>query len=339
MKTLTNKLFYRPLFLLLLICVCVSAACDKKNDSFVPPITETTPDEPETPKDDEGDEDETNENPDATGPYFVDTDPVPSGKKWAKVEALSDEFNASFDDDKWFKDPSEDPFGWYGRLPGLFESENVSIADGDLRVTVKKFDTPKTVKGNTWTHGGAILRSKTKAGPGQYYECRMKANKTVMSSTFWIAFLQNCTTEPQRKLELDIQECVGRVHDGTHSWAKKWHKSYHSNTWRHARSCDVDKAQNSPAKTEMAEENNSRYFVYGCWWKSPREILFYLDGKHVHSITNPPADFDIEGHITMAIETYDWNPIDADNIFETASEEDRTTKYDWVRTWKLEDKN
>ncbi|MGY6648372.1 family 16 glycosylhydrolase [Wenyingzhuangia sp. IMCC45574] len=337
MKTISNNFFYRPLFLVLTLCICVSAACDKKEETFIPPVS--TPDEIENPKDEEqpGDE-QSNENPNPSGPYFVEVDPTPSTKEWKKVENLSDEFNGEFDDSKWFKDPSEDPFGWYGREPALFESENVSVADGDLRVTVKKFTTPKTVRGTAWTHGGAILRSKVKAGPGQYYECRMQANKTVMSSTFWIAFLQNCSTGPQRKLELDIQECVGRVHDGTHSWAKKWNKSYHSNTWRHARSCDVDTAQNSPAKTDMDEENNSRYFVYGCWWKSPREILFYLDGKHVHSITNPPADFDIEGHITMAIETYDWNPIDANNIFETASEEDRTTKYDWVRTWVLEDK-
>jgi len=209
-----------------------------------------------------------------------------------------------------------------------------------MNVTTLKFDEPKTVNGKTFTHGGAIVRSKATARQGQFYECRMKANKTIMSSTFWISFKQNCNTGPVRKLELDIQECVGRTHSNTATWAENWDNIYASNTWRHDRACDteVTGAIQAPAKTILEEKNNSRYFVYGCWWKSPTEILFYLDGELSHSITNPPADFDLEGHITMAIETYDWNPVDeAGSIFETASFDDLTTKYDWIRTWKLED--
>lgn len=272
-------------------------------------------------------------------PYFTDSIPTPKNKKWVIVDALSDEFNTDkFDNSKWYKDASKDPFGWHGRFPGLFEPDNVTVKDGNLMVTVEKFKSPKRFQNRDWTHGGAIIRSKNTAKPGYYYEAKMKANKTVMSSTFWIAFLQNCNKGPKRKLELDIQECVGRVHSGTQKWAKDWDQIYHSNTWRHKRDCDIPKTKTSPAKTVLTEKNNSRYFVYGCWWKSPREILFYLDGKLTHKITNPPADFDIEGHITMAIETYNWNPIDENNIFETGSKDDLTTKYDWVRTWKLENK-
>ncbi len=272
-------------------------------------------------------------------PFFIETNPTPAGKKWAKVEDLSDEFDATeFDDTKWHRDPASDPFGWYGRPPALFEADNVSVSDGNLNITVEKFSSPKNVNNTSWTHGGAILRSKTKAKPGYFYECRMKANKTVMSSTFWIAYPQNCNSGPIRKLELDIQECVGRTHSGTQPWANGWDAVYHSNTWRHNRTCDTGESESkqSPGKKDLDEKNHSRFFVYGCWWKSPTEILFYLDGKYTYSIT-PPTDFDLEGHITMAIETYDWNPIDANNIFETASVEDRTTYYDWVRTWKLED--
>lgn len=272
-------------------------------------------------------------------PYFIEGDPTPNGKKWEKVEILSDEFNTNtFDDTKWHRDPATDPFGWYGRAPALFESDNVSVKNGNLHVRVEKFDTPKTVNNKSWTHGGAILRSKQKAKHGYYYETKMKANSTVMSSTFWIAFPANCNTGPLRKLELDIQECVGRVTDKTHSWAKEWANIYHSNTWRHNRSCDteIDKSVNAPAKKILSEKNNSRYFVYGCWWKSPTEMLFFLDGKFVYKIT-PPTAFDLEGHITMAIETYDWNPIDGDELFNNGSADELTTKYDWVRVWKLAD--
>ncbi|WP_232333190.1 HYR domain-containing protein [Mariniflexile maritimum] len=276
--------------------------------------------------------------PSSDKPYFIGSDPTPSGKKWTKIENLSDEFNGTaFDDTKWHRNPATDGFNWIGRAPGLFESDNVSVSNGNLNVTVEKFVTPKTVNNTVFTHGGAIVRSKNLAKQGQYYECRMKANKTIMSSTFWIAFKQNCTTGPQRKLELDIQECVGRVHSGTADWAKQWDQTFSSNTWRHKQPCDVDTSVQAPAKTVLTEKNNSRFFVYGCWWKSPTEILFYLDGKLSHSITNPPADFDLEGYITMAIETYDWNPVDeADGVFATGSFDDLTTKYDWIRTWKLD---
>ncbi len=42
-------------------------------------------------------------------------------------------------------------------------------------------------------------------------------------------------------------------------------------------------------------------------------------------------------YIQMAIETYDWNPIPDDGgLVEHGTREERTTQYDWVRTWKLE---
>lgn len=280
----------------------------------------------------------TRDAPSNTKPYFIGFDPTPSGKKWTKIENISDEFDGSaFDDNKWHRNPATDGFNWIGRAPGLFEADNVTVSDGNLNITVEKFSTPKTVNNTVFTHGGAIIRSKELAKQGQYYECRMKANKTIMSSTFWISFKQNCNSGPVRKLELDIQECIGRVHSGTSEWAKNWDQAFSSNTWRHKQPCDVDVSVQSPAKTILTEKNNSRFFVYGCWWKSPTEILFYLDGKLTHSITNPPADFDLDGYITMAIETYDWNPVDeAGSVFATGSFDDLTTKYDWIRTWKLD---
>lgn len=273
------------------------------------------------------------------GPYAMNNGvATPPGKKWKKIESLSDEFDGTtFDDSKWHRNPGNDGFGWYGRPPALFESENVSVSDGNMNVTTLKYATPKTAQGKTWTHGGAIVRSKEKATHGRYYECRMKANKTIMSSTFWIAMQQSCNSGPVRKLELDIQECVGRVHSGTHSWAAKWDNIYHSNAIRHKRSCDINEETRKSGAKNLTEKNHSRFFVYGCWWKSPTELLFYLDGEYVYSIT-PTTDFDIDGYITMAIETYDWNPVDeVGSIFETASWDDRTTKYDWVRTWLLEE--
>jgi len=79
------------------------------------------------------------------------------------------------------------------------------------------------------------------------------------------------------------------------------------------------------------------FHVYGVWWKNKDEVLFFLDGKLIGKV-NPPADYDIEMHLRMVVETYDWNPVPADGGM-TGSKEDRTTTYNWVRTWKLVDNN
>jgi hypothetical protein len=164
---------------------------------------------------------------------------------------------------------------------------------------------------------------------------RMQANETVMSTTFWLSFKANCP----RKLELDIQECVGRVHEGTASWVSNFDNIFYSNIFLHKRTCSGvtnDEARSEKGET-ISEKNHSRYFVYGCWWKSPTEVLFYLEGEHMYTLTSP-TNYDLEGFLTMAIETYDSNPIGSNsNLFETGSFDDLSTKYDWVRTWKLED--
>lgn len=41
-------------------------------------------------------------------------------------------------------------------------------------------------------------------------------------------------------------------------------------------------------------------------------------------------------HLRMVVETYDWNPVPADGGMD-ASKKDRTTYYDWVRTWELKE--
>ena len=63
------------------------------------------------------------------------------------------------------------------------------------------------------------------------------------------------------------------------------------------------------------------------------KYCFFLDGKF-HSKVKPKADFNIPMHLRMVVETYNWNPVPADGGM-NGSKEDRTTKYDWVRSWKL----
>lgn len=265
--------------------------------------------------------------------FLTKDDPTPDGKRWVRVDEMSDEFEGdTIDLKKWQTDPKGNGWMWIGRPPGLFQPENVVVKDGRMNVTVGMLEKPLTIREQKFTHKGAIVRSHHAGQPGWYFETRMKANATEMSSTFWLM------TKGQtiKKLELDIQECVGRVSENAASWVKDWDQIYHSNLIHRVNKHNPTKVQ-LQAQVRPETKNHERFYVYGAWWKSTEEVQFFLDGKYVYSI-KPKVAWDVPAYIQMAIETYDWNPVPPKGgIIETGTWEQRTTKYDWVRTWKLED--
>ncbi len=137
-----------------------------------------------------------------------------------------------------------------------------------------------------------------------------------------------------RKTELDIQECVGI---GTkYEWAKRYAYTIHSNThdWRQ-KGCKRSESRGNEAELESGTVYDD-YHVYGAWWKSPTEILFFLDGKYLYTIT-PSVDFNIELSLKMVVETYGWNPPKNGQDGMNSSYEERTAYYDWVRSYTLEE--
>ena len=259
-------------------------------------------------------------------------DPKPKEAKWKLIKNMSDEFKGKKVDEKKWQISGQ---GWIGRPPGLFVADNIKVADGSLQITTKMLDEPIVKNNKTYTHGGGYVGSR-KAMTYGYYECEMKANKTFMSSTFWLINeakeLQGCD---KRTTELDIQECVGQIVNKA-EWMKYFDQAMNSNT--HSRNipegCDYTKGT-SKARADASGKVYDDFHVYGVWWKSKDEILFFLDGELVKNVT-PPADFNIEMYLRMVVETYDWNPVPADGGM-TGSEADRTTSYNWVRSWKLVD--
>ncbi len=266
--------------------------------------------------------------------FLPNQDPKPSDKEWVKIEQLSDEFDGvALDEIKW---QNTDAKRWRGRAPGIFKQDVISLGDNNLRVTCYQLETPEIVSGDTFTHAGGNLYSKFPAQVGYYFECRMKANKTFMSSTFWLINNRGdgsgCDV---RTTELDIQECVGQV-TTTASWAQSFDASIHSNTHSRNTSC-----QNTPTGSEGGNAPTDKkvwadYHVYGAWWKSPTEIEFYLDGEKVYSVT-PASEFNLPMYLRLVTETYNWNPVPADGGM-TGTWEERTTYYDWVRSWELKEK-
>lgn len=154
-----------------------------------------------------------------------------------------------------------------------------------------------------------------------------------MSSTFWLMTKETDKTS-EKKLELDIQECVGKVSPSAANWVNGWDKIFHSNAIHRTNSYNPTQVQ-IQGQSSLTEKNHSRYFTYAAWWKSPTEIRFYLDGEYKYSIT-PSVDWNVPAFYQMAIETYDWNPVPSDGgLVKAGSKEERTTRYDWIRTWKI----
>lgn len=53
-------------------------------------------------------------------------------------------------------------------------------------MTISELEEPVVRHGKRFTDQGAIVRSFNPGHVGWYFECKMKANKTVMPSTFWL---------------------------------------------------------------------------------------------------------------------------------------------------------
>ncbi|PWJ39307.1 family 16 glycosylhydrolase [Sediminitomix flava] len=270
----------------------------------------------------------------AIRPSFNDgEDPKPKHKEWVLVDKLSDEFDGvALDESKW---KNTEPKGWIGRPPGIFKKDVVSLDQGSLRLTNYQLSSPEQIREDIFTHAGGYVGSQHPVTVGHYIECRMKANKTFMSSTFWLINNtrdgENCD---KRTAELDIQECVGIV-TNPQKWAQNKFRQMGSNTHSRNTQCPETPVGSWGNHTDIGGLAFEDFHIYAAWWKSKSEILFFLDGKHVYTV-HPEADFDLPMYLRMVTETYNWNPVPEDGGM-TGSEEDRTTSYDWVRTWKLED--
>jgi len=224
-------------------------------------------------------------------------------------------------------------------------------------MTARKF-APKEVRPNPsstnkwkkWTHGGAILRTKATAKFG-YFEVRMKANETFMSSTFWLMHrasegkASNCSN---RLTETDVTENVGVKMPAAQPWVNAVTNSMYS-TLHSRRISKPCLAQNPGFKNNFVQKSSplggkasAKFHTYGVWWKGPRELIMYLNGRRVKTI-RPTSDFNLPMRIFLVVETYEWNPAPFPNAANwvpfaggmNGNFDQRTTDIDYVRSWRL----
>lgn len=280
----------------------------------------------------------------------------PEGYKWVVNEDFSDEFNGNqLDETKWYR---KSPHWPNGRPPATFKAENVSVKDGYLRITNRFLEHKEGKDGKPgdiyYLSGGAVASKSDKAFYG-YYECRMKASKTTMSSTFWmknapekqILNIDGKEIECSVRQELDIQETVGDpkvLEEEKKSWVLNTNKRIGSNTHYNYYYKDpvtgkhIKGHKSVSGSCENIENTSEVFHTYGCWWKDATTLDFYLDGKYVFTI-HPDTTLDKEPfsrpmYMHMVTETYDWEKV-RPTVEDLKDEEKATTLYDWVRSYKL----
>ncbi len=273
----------------------------------------------------------------------------PLGQRWVLNETFSDEFNGDkLDTSKWYDYHPN----WIGREPGIFLPSQVSLKDGNMVFTAAEMDKDTTVTVNktkyTFNIRCAAVVSKTRAAHYGYYECRFKANKTPLSTTFWLSSAgASYSTEGRQPdgadegkfaQELDICECVGRsttkLYDGMNSNIHYWF------TPTGGSKQDIKpkmKLLERPDGGKPADDFN----IYGCWWRDAEEATFYLNNAQGYSVdfenedNGDPFRFTEPMHLNMVMETYSW--VEDPTSEELNNSNKNKSYYDWVRSYVLED--
>ena len=277
---------------------------------------------------------------------YADPPEPPIGKRWILNEIFSDEFNGtSLDLTKWYDYHPN----WNGRVPGIFLPSQVSVGNGYMTIRGQKLPEDTVVSyesGRRDTFNiacGAVVSRTTDAYFG-YYECRFKAAKTAMSTTFWLS-TRGSSDGPQNcgdayGLELDFQECIGREGDFDGSF---FAKGMHSNSHFWYGDCEGEKHDyRAPQVLFESEELCSDSFnTYGGWWHDESRVSYYFNNGEPKSqnfyseVKQKP--FDTSMGLNLVSETYPFPWIELPNEKELADTIKNICYYDWVRAYILVD--
>ena len=263
-------------------------------------------------------------------PSFVSfDDTTPDNKSWVKVENLSDEFNGSFDSNKWTKT------NWnYEGTPVNMQNSNSGVSDGTLWIKA----TLDASSQEQWFKTSRV-RSKAKIKFPMYTECSIKTAHISAFNTFW---LNNGNSE--NRDEIDIIENNSKPSgQPTASFALDEYPWQMNSQYFIVKNGVTERAKGNSSNKDLSDGNilkgvkwNEAYHVVGAWWKDENTVQFYLDGEPSGNVTTTQK-FTLEQFLIWDLWTQDspWVgglPDKADLSDDTIN----TMKVDWVRTWRLE---
>lgn len=196
------------------------------------------------------------------------SDPQNEGR-WKVYDLFCDEFDSpKLDSKKW----SAYNRSWKGRAPVYFDSNNVSVANGRLMLTVPPSSSiDKSKLPEDFTHTSGFVQSKMTVKYG-YFEIKAKLMDANLVSGFWFSNSDN-----ERSTEIDVVEIA--------AGADKWRNKITSNT--HVfKFPNLKEEIHGPAMvTNLSFDPTKDFHVYGLEW-TEKTIRIYVDGKLVQERAN-----------------------------------------------------
>lgn len=236
-------------------------------------------------------------------------------KHWVPVSELTDEFNDSvLDESKWINYHHY----WAGRPPSAFKKENVSVSNGFLKLksTVANYQ-----QEGIWVNAACVSSKAKSMKPGYYSEARIKCPTLSMTGAFW--FQGNYS-------EIDVIENFGAptapAYAG-HETHMKTNLHYFMDGWENDKSTPWEAAIVKPAC-------DKDFFTYGVWWKDSETVVFYLNGKEVHT-SKTGGLFNENMYLFFDMETFNWG-VGLPTLESLDDSTKNTQCVDWVRTYKIE---
>ncbi|MGS0524370.1 T9SS type A sorting domain-containing protein [Zobellia nedashkovskayae] len=259
--------------------------------------------------------------------------PVPAnagnGMTWQLQDNVSDSFNYVSSDgnrptaftSKW--KPSYIN-GWTGPGATIFNAPQAWTDGSQLGIQAQPAGDGKSYNG--------IISSKNKIQYPVYMEISAKIMDQVLANAFWT--LNDAETQ-----EIDIMEGYGSDRGGTY-FSQRMHLSHH--TFIRNPFTDYQPMGDDTWYYNGGIPWRADYHRYGCYWKNPWTLEYYIDGKKVQTITRDRIDpnnhlggtglNDATNIIIDCENQTDWRPVATQA--ELADDSKNIFWVDWIRVYK-----
>ncbi|MGM8362051.1 beta-agarase [Flavobacterium sp. ARAG 55.4] len=264
----------------------------------------------------------------AHGQLYAQPTP-PEGKKWIIEKSLSDEFNGSFDTNKWSKST------WnYKNTPCEMVTQNAGVSDGNMWIKATLSE-----KDSLWFKT-ARVQSKSKISFPMYTECRIKAANISAYTTYW---LNNGNANSRDEIDICENNPKPSIAAQTKIRPYTLYSQYFIVKNGVTERNHSEEQKRRPDTRNLSDKNpakgkkwNEDYQVLGCYWKDSKNVQFYINGEPAGS-TNSKQDFSLDLNIIWDLWTGPFDYLGGLAIKEDLKNSQWNTMYvDWIHTYKLE---
>ncbi len=221
-----------------------------------------------------------------TGIYDWDDTPIPTEllakqANWTLNTEVSDDFNYTFaekntktyfgpnGEQKWYNFYHNT---WDGPGATVWRHDHVSVSDGHLKIKVSRQAGEKK-NSFTATRTGCFTSAKRIPYPA-FVETKIKLSRLSLASCLWML-------SPDDAQEIDILKAYGGV-----PWFKQFlHLSHHyfdRDPFTDYQPKDWGSWYGEQGKSDWLNE----YITIGVYWKSPQHLEYYVNGKHVRTLSD-----------------------------------------------------